>query len=196
MLVASERVMPWIFAHVDRLHARELTVLAGLAAALGIAYGASELFDMSFALGAFLAGVVLNGSPAGHRVATYLVPFRDAFAVLFFVGVGMAFEPSILVRRPLEVAVTTAIIVLGKSLAAFLISLVLRRPVSTALRVAAALAQIGEFSFIIVAMAASLGVLPAEGRSLILGGALLSILLNPFLFKAAEAVAGRLDKRA
>ena len=196
MLVAGARVMPWIFAHVDRLHARELMVLAGLAAALGIAYGASELFDVSFALGAFLAGVVLNGSPAGHRVATYLVPFRDAFAVLFFVGVGMAFEPSILVRRPLEVAVTTAIIVLGKSLAAFLIALALRRPVSTALRVAAALAQIGEFSFIIVAMATSLGVLPAEGRSLILGGALLSILLNPFVFKAAEAVAGRLDKRA
>ena len=189
MLVVGTRVIPWVLARVDRLHSRELLLLAGLAIALGIAFGAAEIFGVSFALGAFFAGVVLNGSAIGHRVAGQLLPFRDAFAVLFFVAVGMAFEPAIVVDRPVALAATIAIIVVGKSLVAFLIVLALGRPASTGLRVAAALAQIGEFSFILAAMAVALGVLPAEGKSLMLGGALASILLNPLVFRLARRLA-------
>ncbi len=189
MLVVGTRVIPWVLARVDRLHSRELLLLAGLAIALGIAFGAAEIFGVSFALGAFFAGVVLNGSALGHRVAGQLLPFRDAFAVLFFVAVGMAFDPNIVVDRPVALAATIAIIVVGKSLVAFLIVLALGRPASTGLRVAAALAQIGEFSFILAAMAVALGVLPAEGKSLMLGGALASILVNPLVFRLARTLA-------
>ena len=189
MLVVGSRVVPWALAHVERLQSRELLLLAGLAIALGVAFGAAEIFGVSFALGAFFAGVVLNGSASGHRVAGQLLPFRDAFAVLFFVAVGMAFEPSIVVDRPVALAATIAIIVVGKSLVAFLIVLALGRPASTGLRVSAALAQIGEFSFILAAMAVALGVLPAEGKSLMLGGALASILLNPLVFRLARKLA-------
>ncbi len=191
MLVVGTRTLPWLLGRVDRLHSRELLLLCGLALALGIAFGAAELFGVSYALGAFLAGVVLNGSPLGHRVANQLLPFRDAFAVLFFVAVGMAFDPSILVRQPLAMAATVAIVVIGKSIAAFLIVIALRQPARTGLRVAAALAQIGEFSFILAAMAVELGVMPVEGHGLILGGALISIVINPLAFKVANALGGK-----
>ncbi len=191
MLVVGTRTLPWILGYVDRLHSQELLLVCGLALALGIAYGAAEIFGVSYALGAFLAGVVLNGSPLGHRVANQLLPFRDAFAVLFFVAVGMAFDPSILVRQPLAMAATVAIVVVGKSIAAFLIVIALGQPARTGYRVAAALAQIGEFSFIVAAMAVALGVMPAEGNGLILGGALISILINPLAFRAARAFAGK-----
>jgi CPA2 family monovalent cation:H+ antiporter-2 len=191
MLVVGTRTLPWILGRVDRLHSRELLLLCGLALALGIAFGAAELFGVSYALGAFLAGVVLNGSPLGHRVANQLLPFRDAFAVLFFVAVGMAFDPSTLVRQPLAMAATVAIVVVGKSIAAFLIVIALRQPARTGLRVAAALAQIGEFSFIVAAMAVALGVMPVEGQGLILGGALISIVINPLAFRVATSFAGK-----
>ena len=192
MLVVGTRTLPWVLGYVDRTGSRELLLLCGLALALGIAFGAAELFGVSYALGAFLAGVVLNGSPLGHRVANQLLPFRDAFAVLFFVGVGMAFDPSILLREPLALVITVTIIIVGKSIAAFLIVIALRQPAHTGYRVAAALAQIGEFSFIVAAMAVALGVMPEEGKNLILGGALISILLNPLVFRlASTAGAGK-----
>ena len=192
MLVVGTRTLPWVLGYVDRTGSRELLLLCGLALALGIAFGAAELFGVSYALGAFLAGVVLNGSPLGHRVANQLLPFRDAFAVLFFVGVGMAFDPSILLREPLALVITVIIIIVGKSIAAFLIVIALRQPAHTGYRVAAALAQIGEFSFIVAAMAVALGVMPEEGKNLILGGALISILLNPLVFRlASTAGAGK-----
>ena len=192
MLVVGTRTLPWVLDYVDRTGSRELLLLCGLALALGIAFGAAELFGVSYALGAFLAGVVLNGSPLGHRVANQLLPFRDAFAVLFFVGVGMAFDPSILLREPLALVITVTIIIVGKSIAAFLIVIALRQPAHTGYRVAAALAQIGEFSFIVAAMAVALGVMPEEGKNLILGGALISILLNPLVFRlASTAGAGK-----
>ena len=196
MLVVGTRTLPWLLGRVDRLHSRELLLVCGLALALGIAFGAAEVFGVSYALGAFLAGVVLNGSPLGHRVANQLLPFRDAFAVLFFVAVGMAFDPSILMRQPLALAVTVAIVVVGKSIAAFLIVIALGEPARTGYRVAAALAQIGEFSFIVAAMAVALGVMPAEGNGLILGGALISILVNPLAFRAAQAFAGNPTTKA
>ena len=187
MLLVGRRVVPAVLAMVERLGSRELFVLAGLATALGIAYGAAALFGVSFALGAFLAGMVLNGSQHGHRVAEELLPMREAFAVLFFVSVGMAFDPAILVQQPLALLATVGVIVIGKSLAAGLIVLALRHPAGTAWRVATALAQVGEFSFILGAMGVALGLLPPQGQSLILGGALVSILLNPFLLRLAES---------
>jgi CPA2 family monovalent cation:H+ antiporter-2 len=183
MLAVGARAIPWMLARVERLGSRELVLLAGLAVALGVAYGAAEIFGVSFALGAFVAGLVLNGSALGHRVAEQLLPFRDAFAVLFFVAVGMAFDPAIILAEPAALAATIAIVVCGKSLAAFLIVLAMGRPAHTGLRVAAALAQIGEFSFILAAMAVALGILPVEGKSLILGAALASILVNPLAFR-------------
>ncbi len=189
MLAVGTRVIPWALTRVDRLRSSELLLLAGLAIAIGIAFGAAEIFGVSFALGAFFSGVVLNGSKSGHRVAKQLLPFRDAFAVLFFVAVGMAFDPAIVVDRPVALAATIAIIVVGKSLVAFLIVLALGRPASSGLRVAASLAQIGEFSFILAAMAVALGVLPVEGKNLMLGGALASILLNPLVFRIARKLA-------
>jgi monovalent cation:H+ antiporter-2, CPA2 family len=162
-----------------------------VAVALGIAYGAAQLFGVSFALGAFFAGVVINESDHSHRAATESQPIQDAFAVLFFVSVGMLFDPQVVVRYPLQVLTVLAIIVLGKSLSAFLIVKAFRYPLGTALTVAAALAQIGEFSFILARLGMTLGLLPAEGQDLILAGALLSITLNPLAFRAVGALQGR-----
>src|SRR6185437_15710876 len=159
-----------------------------LAVALGIAVGAAFLFGVSFALGAFLAGVVINESDLSYEAAANALPLRDAFAVLFFVSVGMLFDPTILVSSPFRVLAVVGIIVLGKSLAALAIVLAFGHPSRTALTVAASLGQIGEFSFILAALGVSLGVLPAEARSLILAGALLSITLNPLLFGAIDSV--------
>jgi CPA2 family monovalent cation:H+ antiporter-2 len=160
-------------------------------AAIGIGFGAAELFGLSFALGAFVAGVVVGESDHSHRAATELQPLQDAFAALFFVAMGMLFDPGILVREPLRVLVVVAIIVLGKFVATFLIVRLLRYPAGTALIIAASLAQIGEFSFILAEVGVTLRLLPAEGQSLIVAGALLSIALNSVLLYAAKAIQSR-----
>ncbi len=186
MLVVGRRVFPWLLAQVARTGSRELFTLCVIAVAVGIAYGSAELFGVSFALGAFFAGMVMRESNLSYRAAEETLPLRDAFAVLFFVSVGMLFEPAVLVRQPLHVLAVVAIIVLGKSLAAFAIVLAFRYPLNTALTVSASLAQIGEFSFILAGLGVALGLLPAEGYSLVLAGALISIALNPLVFRAIE----------
>jgi CPA2 family monovalent cation:H+ antiporter-2 len=189
MLVGGTRFFPGLLKWVEQTGSRELFTLAVIALALGIAYASAHLFGVSFALGAFFAGVVMNGSDLSHRAATDLQPLQDAFAALFFVAVGMLFDPAILLHEPLRVLTVLAVIVLGKSLAALGIVLVLRYPFSTALTVSAALAQIGEFSFILAELGVRLGLLPEQGHHLLLAGALLSIILNPLLF----AVVARLQ---
>lgn len=182
ILLVGARVFPWVLKRVEDTGSRELFTLAVVALALGVAFGSAQLFGVSLALGAFFAGVVLNESEVSHRAAAGLQPLQDAFSVLFFVAVGMLFDPSILLRDPLKVLSVLAIIVLGKSLAAFAIVRALGRPFRTALTVSAALAQIGEFSFILAALGLSLGLLPPEGQDLILAGAFLSITVNPLVF--------------
>ncbi|PKO48949.1 MAG: Kef family K(+) transporter [Betaproteobacteria bacterium HGW-Betaproteobacteria-4] len=186
MLVAGRRALPWLLWQVSRTGSRELFTLSVVTAAIGIAYGAAQLFSVSFALGAFFAGMVMRESEFSHRAAEESLPLRDAFSVLFFVSVGMLFEPSILIEQPLHVLGVVAIIIFGKSIAALAIVLVFRYPLNTALTVSASLAQIGEFSFILAGLGLSLGLLPAEGMSLVLAGALISIALNPVLFAAIE----------
>ena len=186
MLVVGRRLFPWLLWQVTRTGSRELFTLCVVAAAVSIAYGSSRLFGVSFALGAFFAGMVLRESEFSHRAAEESLPLRDAFSVLFFVSVGMLFDPGILILQPLKVLAVVAVIVLGKSLAAFLIVLLFRYPLNTALTVSASLAQIGEFSFILAALGVSLKLLPNEGQSLILAGALISITLNPLVFAALE----------
>ncbi|MES2502892.1 MAG: YbaL family putative K(+) efflux transporter [Pseudomonadota bacterium] len=182
MLVVGKRLLPWILWHIAKTGSRELFTLSIVSAAIGIAFGAAALFNVSFALGAFFAGMVMRESEFSHRAAEESLPLRDAFAVLFFVSVGMLFKPAILVEEPLSVVAVIAIIVLGKSLAAMFITLALRYPLNTALVVAASLAQIGEFSFILGGLGMTLGILPKDGMSLILAGALISIAINPLLF--------------
>jgi CPA2 family monovalent cation:H+ antiporter-2 len=186
MLVVGRRFFPWLLWQVARTGSRELFTLCVVAAALGIAYSSSALFGVSFALGAFFAGTVLRESALSYRAAEESLPLRDAFAVLFFVSVGMLFDPRVLVEQPLQVLAVVAIIVTGKSLAAFLLVLAFRYPLNTALTVSASLAQIGEFSFILAGLGVTLGVLPVEGQSLILAGALISIALNPLTFQMVE----------
>jgi CPA2 family monovalent cation:H+ antiporter-2 len=194
MLFAGVRFFPWLLSHVERTGSRELFTLAVIALALGVAFGSAKLFGVSFALGAFFAGVVVNESDLSHRAAKDLRPLQDAFTVLFFVAMGMLFDPSILVRQPLQVLAVLAIIMFGKSLAAFGIVRALGGSTRTALIVSAALAQIGEFSFILAVLGVKLGVLPAEGLNLIDAGALLSITFNPAVFTAATVLAGRRRK--
>jgi CPA2 family monovalent cation:H+ antiporter-2 len=182
MLVIGKRIFPWILWQVARTGSRELFTLCVIAAAVGIAYGSAELFGVSFALGAFFAGMVMRESELSHRAADESLPLRDAFAVLFFVSVGMLFDPSLLLREPLRILVVVGIIMAGKTLAAFLIVVAFRYPLNTALTVSASLAQIGEFSFILASLGVSLNLLPIEGQNLILAGALISIALNPMLF--------------
>jgi len=184
MLVVGRRLFPWLLWQVQKTGSRELFTLCVVAAAVGIAYGATAVFGVSFALGAFFAGMVLRESQFSHRAAEETLPLRDAFAVLFFVSVGMLFDPRILVDAPLRVLVVVAVIVLGKSLAAAALVLLLRYPLHTALTVSASLAQIGEFSFILGSLGRSLNLLSAEGASLIVAGALISIAINPLVFKA------------
>jgi monovalent cation:H+ antiporter-2, CPA2 family len=181
-LIVGKRTVPWLLERVTLTGSRELFTLCVLAIALGIAYGSSAAFGVSFALGAFFAGVILSESELSHQAGADSLPLKDAFAVLFFVSVGMLFDPSILAREPLAVLAVLAVIMVGKSLAAFVIVLVFRHPVRTALTVSASLAQIGEFSFILAGLGAELGLMTAEGRDLILAGALLSIALNPITF--------------
>jgi CPA2 family monovalent cation:H+ antiporter-2 len=186
MLVVGIRLFPWLLKRVDQTGSRELFTLAVIALALGVAFGSAQLFGVSFALGAFFAGVVINESEFSQRAAADLQPFQDAFSVLFFVAVGMLFDPAILVEKPLRVVAVLAIIVIGKSLAALGIVLILGYRLSTALTVSASLAQIGEFSFILAGLGISLGLLPPEGQNLILAGAIFSITLNPLLFQAVS----------
>jgi CPA2 family monovalent cation:H+ antiporter-2 len=193
MLLVGRRVFPWILWQVARTGSRELFTLCVLAAAVGIAYGSTELFGVSFALGAFFAGMVLRESEYSHRAAQESLPLRDAFSVLFFVSVGMLFQPSILVDEPLHVLAVVAIIIFGKSLAAFMLVIALRYPPKTALIVSASLAQIGEFSFILAALGLSLGLMPIEGQNLILAGAIISIALNPLLFHLSKPLKNWLE---
>jgi CPA2 family monovalent cation:H+ antiporter-2 len=193
MLLVGARLLPWLLERVAATKSRELFTLAVVAAAIGIGFGAAELFGLSFALGAFFAGVVVGESDHSHRAAVELQPLQDAFTALFFVAMGMLFDPSILTRQPLPVLAVVAVVVLGKSAAAFLIVRVFRYPVGTALIIAASLAQIGEFSFILAELGIALRLLPAEGQSLIVAGALLSIALNSLLLRAARAIQSRLE---
>jgi monovalent cation:H+ antiporter-2, CPA2 family len=193
MLLVGARLLRWLLERVADINSRELFTLAVVVAALGIGFGASELFGLSFALGAFVAGVVVGESDHSHRAAAELQPLQDAFAALFFVAMGMLFDPGILLREPIQVLAVVAIIVVGKSTVTFLIVALLRYPLGTALIVAAGLAQIGEFSFILAELGVALRLLPAEGQSLIVAGALLSIALNSFLLRAATAIQNRLE---
>jgi CPA2 family monovalent cation:H+ antiporter-2 len=182
ILTIGPRVVPWLLGQAARTGSHELFTLSVLAIALGIAFGSALIFDVSFALGAFCAGLVLARSEFSHRAAEESLPLQNAFSVLFFVAVGMLFDPSIVIREPLHVIAVLLVILIGKSLVAFVIVLALRFPVSTAVLVSASLAQIGEFSFILAGLGMTLGLLPAEGRDLILAGALFSITLNPLIF--------------
>ena len=195
MLVVGRRIIPWALHGTAHTGSRELFRLAVLAIALGVALGSSVLFGVSLALGAFFAGMILSESELSHRAAQETLPLRDAFAVLFFVSVGMLFDPSIIVTQPLLVLTTVFIIVIGKSLAAFWIVVLFKRPVSTALTISASLAQIGEFSFILASMGVALAILPREGQDLILAGALISIVLNPVVFFVLDLVKPRLEQR-
>jgi CPA2 family monovalent cation:H+ antiporter-2 len=189
MLVVGRRLIPWILHWVAHTGSRELFRLAVLAIALGVAFMAASLFGVSFALGAFFAGMILSESPLSHRAAEESLPLRDAFAVLFFVSVGMLFDPGIVMRAPLPLLATVAIILVGKSLAAWLIVRAFGRSNTVALTISASLAQIGEFSFILAGIGVSLKLLPEQGRDLILAGAIFSILLNPFLFALVDRFA-------
>ena len=182
MLIVGRRVIPWILERVAGTGSRELFTLCVLAIALGVAFGSAELFGVSFALGAFFAGMMLNESEFSHQAANETLPLREAFAVLFFVSVGMLFDPQILLKEPLEVLAVFAIIVIGKSVAAYALVRAFGKPNSTALMISASLAQIGEFSFILAGLGMDLEILPKEGHDLILAGALLSIVVNPLLF--------------
>ena len=182
MLIVGRRVLPRVLWMVARLGSRELFTLTVLACALGVAFGAAKLFDVSFALGAFFAGMMMRESEFSHRAAEESLPLRDAFAVLFFVSVGMLFEPSVIWTQPVKLLLVVLTIVVGKTLAAIAIVLLFRYPLNTALTVGASLAQIGEFSFILAGLAISLNLLPVEGQSLILAGALISIAFNSALF--------------
>lgn len=181
MLLLGARVLPWLLARVERTGSRELFTLTVVAIALGLAFGA-HLLGLSYALGAFFAGIIIHQSDHSHRAARDLQPLQDCFAALFFVSVGMLFNPAVLVRSPLRVAAVVGIVVIGKSIAASLIVYILERSARTAALVSAALAQIGEFSFILASAGVTLGILPAEGRDLILAAALISIALNPLVF--------------
>jgi CPA2 family monovalent cation:H+ antiporter-2 len=186
MLLVGQRVIPWILHYVAHTGSRELFRLAVLAIALGVAFGSAELFGVSFALGAFFAGMILAESQLSQQAAQETLPLRDAFAVLFFVSVGMLFDPSIVLREPGPLIATFLIIVGGNALAAFTIVLALRQSLLTALTSAAALSQIGEFSFILAGLGTALQLLPENGRDLILAGAILSIIANPILFFALD----------
>ncbi len=188
MLIIGKRVVPLIMQVVARLGSRELFTLTVVAAAISIAFGAYKVFGVSMALGAFFAGMVVKESDFSHRAEEETLPLREIFAILFFVAVGMLFDPRILLEQPLHVLAVVAIIMVGKTLAAMALVLFFRYPINTALTVGASLAQIGEFSFILAALGVSLNLLSLEGQNLILAGALISITLNSFIFAAIEPV--------
>ena len=195
MLVVGRRVIPWVLHMTAHTGSRELFRLAVLAIALGVAAGSAYVFGVSLALGAFFAGMILSESELSNRAAQESLPFRDAFAVLFFVSVGMLFDPRILITHPLEILSTLFIILIGKTALGFFLILALRRPIGAALTISVSLAQIGEFSFILAALGVSLGLFPVEAQSYILAGAIISIVLNPVLMFAAENLRPALEAR-
>jgi CPA2 family monovalent cation:H+ antiporter-2 len=184
MVIAGRRLLPRILWHVARTGSRELFTLCVVAVAVGVAYGASALFDVSFALGAFFAGMMMRESELSHRAAEQSLPLRDAFAVLFFVSVGMLFDPQILIDAPLKLLAVLGIVMAGTPLVAMALVLAFRYPLNTALTVGASLSQIGEFSFILAALGVTLGLMPVQGQSLIVAAAILSIAVNPLVFAA------------
>ena len=196
MLVVGRRVFPRLLWLVARTGSRELFTLCVIAGAVSVAYGSAKLFDVSFALGAFFAGMMMRESEFSHRAAEESLPLRDAFSVLFFVSVGMLFDPRILIDEPLKVLVVVAIIMLGKTLAAIALVVAFRYPLNSALTVGASLAQIGEFSFILAGLGVALKLLSIEGQNLILAGALISIALNPLLFRALDPLQAWLRQRS
>ena len=195
MLIVGKRLIPMLLHYTAHTGSRELFRLAVLAIALGVAAGASYLFGVSLALGAFFAGMILSESELSHRAAEESLPLRDAFSVLFFVSVGMLFDPSILWREPLPVLATLAIIIVARLIIAYFTLVVFRRAPANALSIAAKLAQIGEFSFILATLGLTLGVLPVEGQGYIVAGAIISILVNPLLIWAADRARPRLEAR-
>jgi len=196
MLVVGRRLFPRLLFWVARTGSRELFTLCVIATALGVAYGSARLFDVSFALGAFFAGMMMRESEFSHRAADESLPLRDAFSVLFFVSVGMLFDPQVLVEQPVKVLAVVGIVMIGKTLAAIALVLVFRYPLNTALTVGASLAQIGEFSFILAGLGVALGLLPGEGQSLILAGALISIAFNALVFAAIEPAQAWIRQRS
>lgn len=195
MLKIGRQLFPWLLNKVAATGSRELFTLFVIGVALGIAYGSAALFGVSFALGAFFAGIVIHESHLSHRAAENALPLQDAFAVLFFVSVGMLFDPQILITHPFQVLAVVSIIVIGKSLAAFCLILSFRYPLNTAFKVSASLAQIGEFSFILASLGSTLGLLPKDGQSLILAGALISITLNPLFFHLSAFLKDKLQDK-
>jgi CPA2 family monovalent cation:H+ antiporter-2 len=196
MLLVGKRLIPAVLHYVAHTGSRELFRLAVLAIALGVAYVAAELFGISLALGAFFAGMMLSESRLSQQAATESLPLRDAFAVLFFVSVGMLFNPGIMLDAPLALIATVLIILLAKTVAAYLVVRLFGHSPATALTIATSLAQIGEFSFILAGLALSLKVLPEQGRDLILAGAIITILINPLLFAALDVILARRDKKS
>ncbi len=186
MLVVGRRVLPKLLWWVARTGSQELFTLGVVAIAIGVAFGAAKLFDVSFALGAFFAGMMMRESEFSHRAADESLPLRDAFAVLFFVSVGMLFDPAVIWTQPFKLLAVVAIILVGKTIAAVALVLVFRYPLNTALTVGASLAQIGEFSFILAGLGVALGLMPVQGQSLVLAAALISIAANSALFSAIE----------
>ncbi|MGH8249586.1 MAG: YbaL family putative K(+) efflux transporter [Steroidobacteraceae bacterium] len=193
VLVGGRRIIPWLLHAVAQQ--RELFRLAVLAIALGVAFGAAKLFGVSFALGAFFAGMVLSESELSHRAAEDTLPLREAFAVLFFVAVGMLFDPSIVFREPLALLATLFIVLVGKSVAAFVIVLLFRHTVGVAMTIAASLSQIGEFSFILIGLGVAMEILPEQGRDLVLAAAMISIILNPLAFGLSSQIEPHIDAR-
>ena len=189
MLWGGGRLFPWVLDLAKRTGSRELFTLAAVTLAISVAFLSARLFGVSYALGAFFAGLVVSRSDLSHRATAHLRPFEDAFGALFFVAVGMLFDPGILTREPLRLLLTLGIVIVGKSLGAMAIVVLLRKPLRLALTVAAALAQIGEFSFILIALGVSLGILPNEAQSLVVAAALISITLNPLVHRAAQGFA-------
>ncbi|WP_413710387.1 cation:proton antiporter [Rhizobium sp. Rhizsp82] len=194
-VVLGPKVVPWLLTLVARTGSRELFTLAVLAIALGIAFGSAAIFGVSFALGAFFAGVVMSESNLSHRAAADSLPLQNAFSVLFFVSVGMLFNPAVLVKEPMAVFCALMLIIVGKAIISFGVVLLLRYPVGMGLTVAGGLAQIGEFSFILAGLGVSLGLMPQEGQDLILAAAILSITLNPLVCFAAEVAHKKVHKK-
>ena len=189
------KVVPWLLIRVARTGSRELFTLTVLALALGIAFGSAQIFGVSFALGAFFAGVVMSESSLSHRAAADSLPLQNAFSVLFFVSVGMLFDPSIIVRQPLGVLSALLLIIVGKGVISFVVVTLLRYPIGMGLTVAGGLAQIGEFSFILAGLGVTLGLLPTDGQDIILASAIISITLNPIVCAGAEALHGYIQRR-
>ncbi len=196
MLVLGRRLLPRLLWWVARTGSQELFTLGVIAVAVGVAFGAAKLFDVSFALGAFFAGMMLRESEFSHRAAAESLPLRDAFAVLFFVSVGMLFDPAVIWNEPVKLLVVVGIIMIGKTIAAVALVLLFRYPLTTALTVGASLAQIGEFSFILAGLGVALKLMPPEGQSLVLAGALISIALNSAMFGAVEPLRQWMLKRS